>query len=792
MAYLSSSATSTSKELSPRWNLTVKVLRAKFLKAYDYFNQNDLYVTLRLPTASARTLSTRCISNCNTPEWNEAFHFRVQSQVKNILELTVYDQDVLSDDLCTSFLFDISNLTLGQKDTKVFVADEQTKDELWVEFELTESTEPPEGYFSNGVLVAAPLSTLEVKINKLPSTVQQGLMLKLAGAYKEDQVISASKKSSLMQSVRYYVNKYLETEIKVVKEEEEDTDEASLCLASAPVSPFTSTQELSVPVEAEMVSLQLNMVDSPDEDLKVRLDFDIPAAEKAFLEKRREVAALALQKALKLKAPVNPNKAPVVAVVFSGGGSRAMTSMYGSLKGLQKLGLLDAVTYITAVSGSTWAMSQLYSDPSWSKADLDKSIAPVQKELSKSVSSLFTPTQLKYYYAEMRQKQSDGYSVSPIDMWGLTIEHLVFGKKHTATLSDQQRAVSEGQNPLPIYIAVNLKEDSGGSMVPEWCEFTPFEVGFSKYGAYVPSENFGSEFYLGHLVKKLPETRISYLLGMWSSIFSTNLSQLWSLATGLSPSWTPWLAERTNSIETDNKRSTLDTMRVSNEASTLNKFLTGRPFISHVFNFLRGFFLHNLYSENNEFNTSKDTHPDAFPNKLTPMDPNLGLVDAGFAINSGFPPVLRARRRADVILSFDYSWTDDRLKTLKQTQQYCAEHQIPFPKTDLSKLKSEPVREVYVFEDQDNPEAPIVIHLPLINVTYKEFKAPGVKRKGEKELKEGNVDVTSNCSPYITSNITFSPKDFQSLVDLNAYNVMNNKNVLVNTLEKVLSRKATG
>lgn len=45
---------------------------------------------------------------------------------------------------------------------------------------------------------------------------------------------------------------------------------------------------------------------------------------------------------------------PVVAVLGSGGGTRAMTSLYGSLAGLQDLGLLDAVTYLSGVSGSTW------------------------------------------------------------------------------------------------------------------------------------------------------------------------------------------------------------------------------------------------------------------------------------------------------------------------------------------------------------------------------------------------------------------------------------------------------
>lgn len=38
----------------------------------------------------------------------------------------------------------------------------------------------------------------------------------------------------------------------------------------------------------------------------------------------------------------------------TGGGVRAMTSLYGQLAGLRELGLLDCVSYITGASGSTW------------------------------------------------------------------------------------------------------------------------------------------------------------------------------------------------------------------------------------------------------------------------------------------------------------------------------------------------------------------------------------------------------------------------------------------------------
>lgn len=48
---------------------------------------------------------------------------------------------------------------------------------------------------------------------------------------------------------------------------------------------------------------------------------------------------------------------------------------------------------------------------------------------------------------------------------------------------------------------------------PEWCEFTPYEVGFHKYGAYVPTELFGSEFFMGRMLRRWPEPRICYLQG---------------------------------------------------------------------------------------------------------------------------------------------------------------------------------------------------------------------------------------------------------------------------------------
>ncbi|KAF4084374.1 hypothetical protein AMELA_G00127940 [Ameiurus melas] len=743
----------------------------------------DLYVILRLPTASACTLRTRTINNSGTPEWNETFHFHAISQAKNILEIHLYDKDIRMYDKCASILFDISTLKLGQKETKAFITDDEMKDKLWVEFEITESSEAPVQYLTNGVLLAVPLSTLEVKLDKLPAGVRREILLKLQGAYNEDQVISKSKKISLMQNLRYYINKYLDTEFEL------RMDKGSPVVAS--VSPTGPDNTVCLHVGKETVNLHLNTVDSPEEDMKVRLDFDIPAEEKKFLVKRRQVVSCALQKFLNLETPLDPNKVPTVALVCSGGGSRAMTGMYGSMKGLQSL--LDTISYITSVSGSTWATASLYSDPLWSKEGLDKVIASAQKELSKSTVSLFSPTELCYYHSELQDRMKEGHFVSFIDMWGLIIEQLIFGKKHTDTLSDQKKAVSEGQNPLPIYTAINLKEDPCGGVVPvtEWCEFTPYEVGFSKYGAFVPAETFGSEFYLGHVIKKLSETRISFLLGMWSNVFSTNVVQLCKYLTSKIPPWFSRLGNKVNSVESNETDLILDTIRDSPEASVLCSFLTNCP-VSTVFNFLRGFSLHKLYRKSPGFNPFKDTDLDAFPNKLTPADSSLHLEDPAFAINMAFPPVLRPNRRADVILSLDYSWVEDHLQILKETQKYCSDHKLPFPDIDFSKYKSEPTREVYVFEDEKNPDAPIVIHFPLVNISFKEYKAPGIKRRGKKELDEGNIDVSSMFSPYNTWHLTFQPEDFQRLVDLASYNIENNMEIVRNALKKALNKKSLG
>ncbi|NXP41899.1 PA24E phospholipase, partial [Leiothrix lutea] len=329
----------------------------------------------------------------------------------------------------------------------------------------------------------------------------------------------------------------------------------------------------------------------------------------------------------------------------------------------------------------------------------------------------------------------------------------------------------------------------------EWLEFTPYEVGLLKYGASIRAEHFGSQFFMGRMVKKLPETRICYMQGMWSSIFSIDVMYVWNLAADSEDFWCRWTRDRVKDIAEDPFLSEnpyeVDTCLFTPSSvlsSTLRDVLTGRPTIAQYPNFIRGFQLHNKYLESEGFSTWKDTVIDSLPNKLMETaDNELSLVDTGFFINTSYPPLLRSKREVDVILHLNYSGGSQTLP-LDQIAKYFSEQEIPFPKIEISEEDRENLKECYVFEEADSPQAPTVLFFPLVNDTFKKYKAPGVERSPE-EMAEGNVDVSTILSPFTTREVCFSEGNFDKLVNLTDYNVLNNEKLIIQALRLAVARR---
>uniref|UniRef100_A0A493TTR2 PLA2c domain-containing protein n=1 Tax=Anas platyrhynchos platyrhynchos TaxID=8840 RepID=A0A493TTR2_ANAPP len=517
------------------------------------------------------------------------------------------------------------------------------------------------------------------------------------------------------------------------------------------------------------------------QDLDMRFGFDLCSDEMAFLYKRKKYVASAMKNVFHLQQDLQDHEVPVVAIITTGGGLKSMTGLYGSLMGLKKLNLLDCVTYISGLSGTTWTMANLYRDAYWSQKDLDSHIAEAQKQATKCKMGCFSMDRMKYYNKQLCQRKEEGYRTSFIDLWGLMIEYLLNDGKDPHKLSEQREALCDGQNPLPIYVSVCVRDNYSTQDFKEWVEFTPYEVGLLKYGAFIPAENFGSEFFMGRMLKKLPESRICYLqgdilhcpgteaLGGWKLKMWRSVSNAVNQTVDVSDE-DPVLPTRPHELRT---RMYTPPGPLS---SALRGALTDRFSVAQHHNFLRGYQLHNNYLENEHFCRWKDTVLDSRPNQLM-QNPNLlGMIDAGFFINTSSPPLLRPQREVDVIIY------------LNKACKYYSEQNIPFPRISLSDEDKKNLKECYIFQDSDMPRCPIVIFLPLVNDTFREYKAPGVKRCCS-EMEGGQLDLTSRCSPYCMFSVRYTDENYRRLLNLSEYNILNNSQMIMQALQTAMQRR---
>ncbi|XP_057578411.1 cytosolic phospholipase A2 delta isoform X2 [Hippopotamus amphibius kiboko] len=749
---------------------------------------------------------TKTLTNSNHPIWNETFTFLIQNQVKNVLELSIYDEDpVKQDDACFKILFDVSEVVPGRLLRKTFSLRPQGPEELDVEFLMEKTSDCPENLITNNVLVARELSRLDVQLDSTGSTAvaadqdELELELVLKGSYEDTQTRALGTASAF----RFHYVAAQEAELSGCLRSSNSSGWNSGNLAeplTVPLRSLAMGKEVTVDIPAANapgVKLQLKAESCPKE-LAVHLGFDLCEEEKAFLSRRKQVVAKALKQALQLDRDLQEDEVPVVGIMATGGGARAMTSLYGHLLALQKLGLLDCVTYFSGISGSTWTMAHLYGDPEWSQRDLKGAIRHAREHMVKSKLEAFSPERLASYHQELEQRAEQGHPTTFVDLWGLVLEFMLHGQVMDQKLSGQRAALERGQNPLPLYLSLNVKENSLQTLdFKEWVEFSPYETGFLKYGAFVPSELFGSEFFMGQLMKRVPESRICFLEGIWSNIFSLNLLDAWYDLTSSSDAWKQHIKDKIRNLEeppassgTSSWPEALWLQPGTALAQTFKGFLTSRPLYQRSSNFLRGLQLHQDYCAQKDFSTWADCQVDSSPGQLTPQEPQLCLVDAGYFLNTSCPSMFRPGRRLDLILSFDYSLSSP-FEVLQQTELDCRARGLPFPCLEPVPQDQHQPRECHLFSDPTRPDAPVLLHFPLVNASFKDHSAPGVQRSPE-ELPAGQVDLSRVTSPYSMFNMTYKEEDFDRLLQLSDYNIRNSRGTILQALRTALKHRAPG
>ncbi|XP_061854106.1 cytosolic phospholipase A2 epsilon-like [Colius striatus] len=780
--------------------LTVKIVSMRNLCKADLLSQTDCYVKLWLPTASCQGGRTRTVPNCRNPVWNETFHFIIQREVKNVLELTVCDEDTLTaDDQLFTVRFDVAKLQPGAKVHLSFELNPETQEELEVELLLENIPGASENITTNGVLVSREVCCLEVHVDerktKSPYT-RRHFTFTMKGSYEGTQDVSPSPLCSQGSSgtTTFHYIKHSQPRLHMTLPEESCFCDHGSARREMDVSVPLPSLALGKTVTVMRCGSYEVSVKEEDggKNSDVRLGFDLCPEEQDFICKRKKVVAAALKNILHLDEDLQEDEVPVVAVVTTAGGVRSMTAMFGSLLALQDLGVLDCVSYISGLSATTWTMAKVYEDANWSQRDLRGPIDDIRKCVVKSKLHCFSLDHMKYYEKELCERKQEGHKLSFTDLWGLFIDCMLHHQESTQKLSDQQVALKQGQNPLPIYLSLNVKDDFSTLDFKEWVEFTPYEVGFLKYGAFVPSEAFGSEFFMGHLMKKLPESRICFLEGAWSNIFSHSFMDAVHLLGHSEDFWHRWTRGTERDVEehpTLPKRPyeqpTCLSIPKGCLSNTLREMLTARPVVSTYHNFLKGLQLHNKYLENERFCMWKDTVLDSSPNQLGEMGDYLKLVDTAFFINTSCPPILRPERKVDVILHLSYNGGSQTLP-LDLLSEYCSERGIPFPDVQLSQEERDHLKECYMFDHSS--EAPILVYFPLVCDTFQKYKAPNVERDPT-EMEQGRVDVSNCTAPYGTGLLTYTEENFNKLLNLCSYNILNNNHVILQALRAAVERK---
>lgn len=401
---------------------------------------------------------------------------------------------------------------------------------------------------------------------------------------------------------------------------------------------------------------------------------EVGHSESEFLDKEKALAPLQVKD--EVSESLYDAAVPTIALVGSGGGYRAMLGTVGSLVGAQDTGLFDAASYLVGLSGSTWAIGGLVTRDFTPIQFKEKLITLITQGLTavdtQEARLIGEALLLKYAYSQ---------TLTTVDVYGALLATQLLGdyqgKRHQIYLSQQVDVIKDGHMPFPLYSATRR----GVGIKTTWWEFSPYEVGSAAFGMYIPSWAYGRKFQAGVSIDFAPEQSLGYNLGTFGSAFAAEFKTIYNEI--INSTDEPYKGTLKKIVEFIDEKMAKD---------SLSKFGEKRVKFSwaSVHNFMRGMASSPLAQEK-----------------------ELRLVDAGIDFNLPYPLVSgeKGHRKADIIVLLDYSGIVTNSDALKGCENYARENGLPFPAIDYKDIAT---RAVTVFKDDNNPEVPVIIYLPLV------------------------------------------------------------------------------
>ncbi|XP_029912972.1 cytosolic phospholipase A2 gamma-like [Myripristis murdjan] len=466
---------------------------------------------------------------------------------------------------------------------------------------------------------------------------------------------------------------------------------------------------------------------------------------------------------------------PHVALLGSGGGERAAVALLGSLHQMQEEGLLDTVLYLGGVSGSTWAMSSLYSDPMW------------RDNISRVISTMSGPAvgwdETLAWLKDMKKNDQD---FSLTDVWAAMIASTIIKEFDTRRLSEDSLNTT---NPYPVYNAIEKTCNTENVTEGKWFEVTPHEAGFTELGLFIETSHLGSKFHAGQLLEERPEMDMVKLQGVLSSALANEedileamppvIQDLYKLYKALTHVLTTGVEDNTTSSSVSETEQQPQEETSSNQTLKLDKSQAPEEEEKEEeeeekldFQWIR----ENIFPliKQWEWGTTKNFlygFPEDSGLHSCLQTEDIHLIDAGLSINIPYPPFLGDRRDIDLIIALEYS-AGDMFETVTLARDYAAKVNKPFPEIDDKVLEDKDwPKDCYVFQGEG--KQPTIVYMPLFN------------RNNCKDPEE----VQEKMNEFSTFQRAYSQEMISSLLEIAVDNMKNNKDIILKEISKAVERR---
>ncbi len=411
----------------------------------------------------------------------------------------------------------------------------------------------------------------------------------------------------------------------------------------------------------------------------VRVGTALCREEMEFRTNRKRRIRPELEKKFGLK--ISDSQVPVIGLVVSGGGYRAMIGCCGFLMGADETGILDVTMYLATLSGSTWAVGP------WLMGKDD--IGRFRMNLAAKVEQdLFSPTitksEAESIILNLMLKDKMGQPITGIDLYGSLL-----ARKLLSDLGDSRQfdglslmipRISRAEDPFPIFTAVsnNISPDSNYA----WFEFTPYEVGSDFLKAFVPSWAWNRPFSNGTSQMNCPEPGLGFGMGIFGSAFALRVQDIVDRIFPQSSKEGMLLKALVTPI--------LQKYGLSEEGVRKTAIIPG----GQVLNWALGL--------------------SQTPNSAR-KQPIIEMADAGMQACLPFYPLLRPERTPDILIALDMGdEAPDAAPALRAAEKYLNQRGIPFPKIDYSQLGHDNLN---IFGDPKKRNVPVVLYIPNMKNT---------------------------------------------------------------------------